>query len=835
VVALFVTDSGTPVALVAGAMVHLVQDLRFAVRTLAKSPGFTAAAVLTLALGIGANTAVFSVVRDLLLAPLQVDAPEELALVYWAAPPELRIRQIASNGAADPATGASLRSNYTYPSYREMLAAAVASGVEAAGFNFVRELSIGVGDQPAVAAGGLFADGRYFSTLRLRTVLGRPLNEGDNVVGAPPVAVLSHAFWRRVFGGDPTAVGRSIRINSVPFEIVGVSAPGFRGISRGGFFPQTEVTLPFATQPLAQQRWARNGGSLFTSDDTYWVRLLVRVPESISTEVVESRLATALRPLLPAEATSGPASPMVRLRPGARGERTSVHEEGERLLLLLNAVVAMVLLIACLNLASLMLARGMARQRELAIRRALGATQIRLMRQVLLESFLLAATGAAGGLLLTYWSSGLLTNVLTAGFGALPLSTLTMEVHIDGALLVTTAGIAMLAAVLFGLWPSLRLSRVDPGAYLKNQVVGSDATRLTMGRALIALQIAATVPLVVGAILLLRTLSNISGVTLGFDPEGIAVFRLNPEYAGVEESQYPQFYRDVLRAVEAVPGVTSATLIENALMSGLTTTNRTTIDGEERLIYLNAVGPRFFETMGMPLLAGRAPLSSDQAGSPPVAVANEAAVRQLFGGSSPIGRVVRLGTRDIEIIGVVRDSRYERQRADVRPTLFDAALQRPGFGGHKFVIKTAVPLARLAPAIRQAVASVNADLPVPELQAQTALIEEANARERLLAQLLSVFGGFALLLASIGLHGVTSYSVTRRTNEIGVRVALGAEPRQVLWLILRQVLLLAGVGLAVGVPLTMAAAPAVGALLYGVAPNDPLTIGFAAMALLAAK
>jgi predicted permease len=503
------------------------------------------------------------------------------------------------------------------------------------------------------------------------------------------------------------------------------------------------------------------------------------------------------------------------------------------LLLLLSGVVGVVLLIACMNLASLMLARGVARQREIAVRRALGATRLRLIRQVLLESMLLAGAGAAGGLLITFVSSGFLTRLLTAGLGTYALGTLRMEVQIDGGLLAMTVGVATVAAVAFGLWPALRLSQVDPGAYLKSQVVGVSSPKLTLGRVLIALQIGVSVPLVVGAMLLLQTISNIGGISLGFDPQGISVFSLNPEYAGIEEEEYAQLYRDVLREVEAVPGVTAVTLIENALMTGLTSSNRLTVDGEERMIRMNAVGPDFFETMGMRLIAGRGPGLSDHKDAPSVAVVNEAAVGELFGGSSPIGRIVRMGPRDVTIIGVVEDSRYERQRADVRPILFDGAFQRDGFGGHHVIVKTAVPAASVETAIRRAVAGVDADLPVPELRTQTSLLEQSAARERVFAQMLTIFGLFALLLASIGLHGITSYSVTRRTNEIGVRVALGAVPRQVLWLILRQVLILAGMGLVVGVPLALVAGPLVGTLLYDVAPNDPVMIALAAVGLLA--
>jgi predicted permease len=394
---------------------------------------------------------------------------------------------------------------------------------------------------------------------------------------------------------------------------------------------------------------------------------------------------------------------------------------------------------------------------------------------------------------------------------------------------MVTLAIALLAALFFSLLPALRLTGINGSRHLKHHAVGSAAPKLTLGRVLIAAQIAVSVPLVVGAALFLRTVSNLGAVDIGFEPRGLVAFRINPTNAGVPQAGHPRLYLDVLRQIEMIPGVAAATLVENALMSGLTSSNRILIDGKETNILMNAVGPGFFDTTGMRLIAGRAPGLLDTSSAPRVAVVNQIAVRELFGGTSPVGRRVRVGPQTVEIIGVVSDSRYARQRAAVRPILFDAALQRTGFGGHHILIRTTAPAATLEPAIRQAVAAVHPDLPVPAVRTQLADMARTSARERVFTELLTLFGAFALLLSGIGLHGVTSYAVARRTNEIGVRVALGARRSQVLWLVLRQVVVLAMAGLTVGVPAALAAGPLVRNVLFGVAPNDAATIACAAI------
>ncbi|MGH7469555.1 MAG: ADOP family duplicated permease [Longimicrobiales bacterium] len=730
---------------------------------------------------------------------------------------EVDISQIGSSSYLDRATGASYRTNFSYPIYRALRAAAGETQLFA--FAFLRGVSVGIGNQPAQLTGGLLADGRYFSGLRPGMTLGRPLTDADDRADAPLVAVLSHSFWQRALGGDPQVVGRTIRVNGEPAQIVGVTAPGFDGVSRGGFFPVTGITLPLAAQPRVYARWSSAGESLFAADRVFWLRIMARVVDRDGISTLTQSLTGALRtfPSPASESTAHP--PSLVLAPGARGPQP-VTGDTAKFLWLLMSVVGAVLLIACVNLASLMLARGVAREREMAVRRALGSGRARLVRQTLLEGLVLAAAGTATGMLLVVWGQGLLGSMLTRGLGSGAFGTLPIQPRLDPVVLGLSAALCIGATLLFGLLPALRLSSLDPASFLKHRVAGGSGSKLTMGRVLIAVQIAVSVPLVVGATLLLRTVANLNAVELGFDPRGLVMFQLDPSYTRVPEEQQHALYTTLLERLRAIPGVRSVTLVENALMSGLTSNTHVTVNGQRHNLYMNAVGPDFVETMGMRLIAGRMPGRADVPGLPTVGAVNETAVRELFGGASPMGRTIRRGERETQIVGVVSDSRYDRQRAPLRPTLYDGALQRPGYGGHNIVLRTNVTPARLEPAIRRAVADVNADLPVPELRTQLAQIARTSARERMFTQLLTIFGAFALLLASIGLHGVTAYSVSRRTAEIGVRVALGARPTQVLWLVLRQVALLALAGLALGIPAALAAGPLMSSLLFGVAPAE---------------
>jgi predicted permease len=562
------------------------------------------------------------------------------------------------------------------------------------------------------------------------------------------------------------------------------------------------------------------------------LRVMARVPKGSPKDVAESALEAAMRgqpsPLMGGDGHL----PQLRLLPGAQGAQP-VQGDTARLLYFLLGVVALVLLIACANLAGLMLGRGARRQHELAVRRALGGARGRLVRLTLLEGLILGAGGVAAGLALAASTRHFSTGLLTGSLGSGAFGSLEMEVVLDPVVLLGSAVLGLGATLLFGLLPALRLSRLDPVAWLERRTgAGSTSPRLTLGRVLISAQIAVSVPLVVGALLFLRTVANLGAVELGFDPTNVVTFRIDPGYTQLDEEEYPRLYQTVLARMETIPGVRRATLMENALLSGVVSNGPITVDGERHMLYRNAVGPAFVEALGMRLLSGRVPGLRDDGGAPDVGVLNETAVAEIFGGRDPVGRVLEVSGRQVEIVGVVNDTPYRNRRDPVPATLYDSALQRNGYGGHHVVLRIDGTLASIEPLVRDAVALVDPDLPVPEIRSQTALMEETNARERVFSRLLTLFGAFALLLASIGLYGVTSYSVARRTGEIGVRVAVGARPAQILSLVLRRVVALAGLGLMVGVPASLAVGPLVASLLYGVAPSDAISVAGAALVML---
>jgi predicted permease len=811
-------------------MSGLGQDLRYVWRVLRRSPGFTLVAVLSLAIGIGANTAMFGVVRTLLFTPLPVERPHELKLLAWHREGDLLLNNIGATSYRDPSTGASLRSNFSYPIYRTLRDAAPPDVLVFA-FAFLRGVSVALADQPAFAAGGTLADGDYFSALKVPMALGRPILPDDDAPDAPLVAVLSYSFWMQAFGGDPSIVGRTVRVNGVPAQVIGVSARGFKGLSMGGFFPQTEITLPVAAQPRVYQQMSGQE-SAFTSDDMFWLRLMARVPSGTAEASVQQRLAAAMR-TAPSPLVGGDGYlPELRLVDGSQGAQP-VSPQIARLLYFLLGVVGIVLLIACANLASLMLARGVSRQREMAIRRALGGGRSRLMRQTLLEAVVLSVAGTAAGFVLTVISRNALRGLLTGSLGSGAFGDLDIQLSLDPQVFAFIVMLAAVATVAAGLLPALRLSRLDPIRWLRQQGSGAATPRLRAGRILVAVQIAVSVPLVVGAVLFLRTLANLGSVELGFDPRGIVSFEVDPGYTRLPEDQYPRLYQELLARVQRVPGVRSVTLVENAPVSGIVSNTFIEVDGRRVVLYRNGIGPAFLETMGASLLEGRMPGVQDGSDAPRVAVVNQAAVREIFDGAPPVGRTMRVGASDIRIVGVINDMPYRNRREPVPATLYESAFQRSAWGGYHVFLRTATPLGRLERPLREAVAEVDPDIPVRQIRAQTEIIAQSGAKERAFTQLLTIFGCFALLLASIGLHGVTSYAVTRRTSEIGVRLAVGARPGQILWLVLRQVVVLAGIGLAIGVPASMATARVVESLLYGVAPTSVAAVAAAAIVMLA--
>lgn len=790
-------------------------DFQSVFRTLRASPGYVFVAVLSLAIGIGANTAVFSMVRQLLLEPLPVDRPDELRLLYWTqnSNDPVKIRNFNSSGYRDP-SGVNYRSNFSYAEYTAMRTAVSGSAI-LCGFNLAPNLTISIEGRPPIVANGMLVSGSFSATVRPPLVLGRGLTDSDDIPGAPAVAVIGYGLWTRLLGNDPSVLGRTIRLSDAPVTIVGVTAPAYRGLSQGGFIPETDVTVALSQQPLVTPRWADPGESLFTASNLNWVRAIARVQDGADaaiTDVLRTTLRGALTNGGLTAAEAAISSP--RLFPGARG-LDSLRTSAALPLRVLSVVVGVVLLIACINIAGLMLARGVARQRELVVRRALGAGRARIMRQLLLESVILSVAGGAAGLLLALLTAPVLQSMLASGLG-----TSGVGVTLDWPLLAVTATLACAAGVLAGLLPAIRFSRHGDTMLRARSIA---APKLTIGRALLVLQIAVSLPLVVGAGLFLRTIHNLASLDLGFNPRGLVLFSLDPTMSGKAPDRSAIVFPQLLERLEQIPGVTSASLVENALISGWQSDSNVTIKNRTADLYINAVGPRYLETMEVPLLSGRSIAPGDRFGLPAVGVINQSAARQFFGADSPIGQRFLVGRRDVEVVGVMGDTKYSDLRNGVPPTMLQSYLQRQ-MGSMNVVVRAEVPVATLRPAIERAVHDVDPALPINGFKTQAEQIDQTIGKERVFTRLLTLFGLFALLLACVGLHGVTSYSVARRTSEFGIRLALGAQRSQLLWLVLRQVVVLAIVGLAIGLPAAWLAGPAVRSLLFGLEPSDPTTI-----------
>ena len=807
-----------------------MREVRYAIRVLLRSPGFAAVAILSLALGIGANTAIYTVSWVLFSEPLPVANPADL----YAVANQLTIPrggpgmwQINGTSYSDPATGRGYRANLTYPAYAAIRSAAAGSA-DVFGYSFIREANISVGGIATTGAGALVS-GNYFHASGAAIVLGRPLTEDDDRPGAS-AAVISHRLWTSAFGAAAAALGKVIRVNGVPFTIVGVSGPGFLGMSRGGFFPPMDVSIPLHAQPAVAGDWGPPGSSLFTSDRVFWVHAMARIKKGTPLEPLDVKLGAVFAQSLRASANPSyrrATNVSVRLLSGGRGV-DELSGAVKQPLQILAVVVGIVLLVACVNLANLMLARGAAQRKEMSIRLALGSGRWRLMRQVVIESALLSLVGGAVGLLIGTAGGSALLRILTASAGPIALA-----VAPDWRMLATTAAFATAAAIISSLLPAVRLLRADVGPGLKTATAaGIGAPRLAIGRLLMIAQIAASVPLVAGAVILLRSIGNLDRVNPGFDAARLVSFRIDPALNGYDRARVEQTYARILDRARAVPGVTSASMLSEPLLAGISSnTSVRRDDGSVMDLFFNRVSAGFFETLGVSIVAGRAIEPADGLNAPPVVVLNESGARELFRGGPALGRHFLLFGEDVQVVGIVRDTKYSSVRKAAPPTVFQPYAQATKFAPRAMYViaRTSVAPIAVLGSLRAAAEDADRDVPVSHLTTEQQQIDDTLGTEVALTRLLMLFGAFALFLACIGLHGVTAYSVARRTSEIGVRVALGAQRGDVLWLILRQVVVVTVAGLAIGIPVAVASGRAVAAYLFGVAPADPISLIAAAL------
>lgn len=806
-------------------------ELRRTLRRLARTPAFTTIAVTSLGLGIGATTAITGAIHALLFTPLPVEAPRELALVYHTWPDQWNGGQYGSSSATDPVDGADVASNISYPAWK-ILQEETHPEVGLAAYAFVNQIAVVREGEPALAASGMLVSGEYFRSLGLSAAAGRVLDPSDDRPGAEPVAMLSHSFWQRAFGGDPDVVGRSLRLNGDPHTIVGIAQKGYVGLSPGGFFRESEVILPLSSPERFVSAPPSDDETLLTAARVHWVRLIARMPGTVEPAAVLGRWTELVGQYMVEVGTIDAADiddMQMRVLEGWRG-LDSLRGETERPLAILAVVVGLVLLIACANLTTLLLARGASRTEELAVRRAIGASRWELAFPQMVESAVLATVGGVLGLWIALEGGPVLVSSLTGGDGAAAV-----EYRMSWQMALSTAVAALIAAILSGLLPSVRQMKTDPADNLGARSRGGSIGRFRMGRALIAAQIAISVPLVVGAGLFLRTLDNVASIDVGFDPENLIAFRVDASLVTDDPEREDAIYGRILEELQSAPGVRSAAIVENVLVSGWMSNTRVRIEGiEPPMMDMNAMSSEFFETMGVRLLSGRTLSASDHADAPEVVLVNETAERELFGGSA-LGKRIRINDRrDMEVVGVVADTKYSRLKNAVAPAFYDPWVQRPGgLWTVNYVARVDGTVLDMEAVVRGIVSEADAGLPVSTFRSQGDAIEDQLLRDRVLARLLTVFGGFALLLSCIGLYGVMSFSVAQRNAEMGVRLALGAAPLSIVSLILSQVVRLTAIGLAAGLVVALQVGPSVRALLFGIEPDDRSVLIIAAVAMAA--
>ena len=784
-------------------------NLRYAIRALRSNPGFAAVAIFSLALGIGANTAIFSLIDSVILKTLPVSHPEQLLQVTIAVNPFF--------------------SNPVWEQLRDRQG--VFSGIFAYG---IRRFNLAAGGEVRYAQGN-FVSGQFFDTLGLRALLGRTFAVADDQRGCAGTAVLSYGFWRREYGGRANVVGKTVSLDNHPFEIVGVLKPGFSGVDVG---IDSDLYIP-----LCADKIIRGENSILDERGARWLRVIGRPKPGISASQAEARLRTFASPIF--EATLPPnLSPEDRdsylkrtfdTRMAANG-LSFLRQDYQQSLMVLMAIVGVVLLIACANVANLLLARNAARQREIAIRMALGSGRWRLIRQLLTESMLLSLTGAALGILFAHWGARLLVAFISSGQHTGGQHTVFLDLSIDYRVLAFTAGVAILTGLLFGLAPAWKGTRVDPHSAMKANARGTiEGAKFGLGKALVVLQVALSLVLVAGAGLMLTTFFRLETLNPGFDREHVLLVGVNLPNGQYSPARRGAIFEEMLERLRALPGVRSASASGETPINGSVDAWYLQFDGytsqgpRDTLVYDNSVSDRFFETLGTDLLAGRDFNSHDTPESPKVAIVNQTLAKKFFAGQYPIGKHYRPeeGNRlgdPVEIVGVVKDAKYVELREENRPiTYLPASQNATPDESTTFELRAAAGApSSLISSVKSTIAGVN---PGVSLQFTTLAlqVDESLSRERLLATLSGFFGGLALLLAMIGLYGVMSYNVTRRRNEIGIRMALGAEPARVLRMVMGEVGLLIGAGLALGLAVSLATTQLVASFLYGLTPRDPLT------------
>jgi predicted permease len=811
-----------------------IQDLHYGLRILRNNPGFALTAIFTLALGIGANTAIFSVINSVLLSNLPVRDPQQL--VFLTHPDEQGLEIGFGDGDRD---------FLTYPEFRELEQNnQVFSGVLAS-CNFTssipvapqRDTSGGSGTPARVS----LVSGSYFSVLGVTPMLGRAFGaEVDKLRDANPVAVISYAFWQGRLSGAPDVIGSSIRILNTSYSVIGVAPPQFHGETVG---ENPDVWVPLTMQ--AEIFPGRDYLSLETNPfrKTEWLQVIGRLKPGVTLAQAKASLEVEFQQIIDSQTGRMSAEDKRRflnqhlaVTPGSRGASTLRGDFGKPLQILM-AVVGLILLIACANIANILLARSAARQNEISLRVALGAGAPRLFRQVLTESVLLGAIGGAVGLLLARWADAALLRMVSTSSNQIRL-----DFHPDVRVLGFALGVSLLTGILFGLAPAFHATRADLNSVLKGtsrRIAGSAAHsgRMPTGKILVIVQVALSLVLLVVAGLFVRSFRNLSATQLGYDRDHLLEFRVNPLTYGYQLGEIPALYEDILRRIAAIPGVRGATLVDNPLLSGMDSNSAVTIEGQKPLPGDNAearwgmIGPDFFSTTGIPILAGREITEQDSGNGQRVGVINQTMARKFFPNSNPIGQraIVHTepGQAPFVIVGVAQDSKQHSARDKALPRFYVPYFNPIGpdwTAGAAILVRTAGEPSSFSSAIRQVVKQAAGNLPPVTIETMDQRLSDSLVTDRMIAELSGAFGVLAVVLVCIGLYGIMAYAMSGRINEIGIRLALGAKRSGILWLILRESLLLLVIGAAIGVPLVFAAGKWISSLLFGLQPADGFTL-----------
>jgi putative ABC transport system permease protein len=796
-------------------MTNLWRDLRHAFRLLRLSPGFTIVAVLTLALGIGANTAIFQLIDSIRLRTIPVKNPQELGTIRIAD------RHWGSGNFSGQ------YSQLTFPLW-EQIRKRQEGFSEIAVWSDAR-FNLATGGEVHYAK-GIRVSGDFFHVLGVEPILGRLIGPEDDQPGCSiSAANISYAFWQRNFGGDTGVIGKRLTLDGNSFQVLGVTPPAFNGISIGDTF---DVAVPVCIEPILSPRFNR-----LPLRHSWWLASIGRLKPGWTIQRANAQIGAAtpaiLQETIPPRYDPEAVKKYMEYKLGAFSASTgfsSLREDSETPLWLLLGISGLVLLIACANLANLMLARAGARERQITIRRALGATRWRMIRELLSESLLLAAAGATCGLFLAFAVSRMLVAFIST-----PQNQILLDLGMDWRVLAFTTALAVLTTVSFGLAPAIRATRAEPATLLQSGSRGSTGgkERFSLRRILVVSQVALSVVLLMGALLFVRSLRNLTTLNVGFQQTGILITNVDFDRLHLPEERYTEYKRDLVKHIQAIPGVESAADAMLVPFGGSTWNDEVINEGSDQdagVAWMNYLGPGYFQTIGTPLLAGRDFNGRDMATSEKVVIVNQAFVQKILKGANPLGKRFRLHQPPgeprplYEIVGVTADNKFQDMHEEYLPFVYFPATQqdKPSPDDH-ILIRSSLPLTSLIASTKQTIADVNPSIDLDFKEFKTR-IHDSLLQDELMATLSGFFGFLAALLAAIGLYGVISYMVVQRTKEIGIRMAIGAERLDVLKLILSEATLLTVTGLVIGAGLALGAAQAAKSLLYGLKPRDPITL-----------